>query len=75
MMTIEQAKIIVAYADNDMSLCKTAKEFYYSICAIDNRLKKIAIETGIDPKTFHGLVKLYRRAKRLLHQEQKERRD
>lgn len=69
-MTTEQAKLIVAYADNDMNESTTAKRLYYSVFAIDYKLREIAIETGISPKTFHGLVKLYRRAKRLLKEDQ-----
>lgn len=38
---------------------KVAERMCLSESAIQHRLRKIAVKTGVDPRTFFGLARLY----------------
>ena len=63
MLNDKQRAIILAFADNDMSLTKTASAVFYSVANIQHYLRKIAQLTGLDPKRFYDLVVLVKRVK------------
>ena len=63
MLNEKQRAIILAFADNDMSLTKTASAVFYSAANIQHYLRKIAQLTGLDPKRFYDLVVLVKRVK------------
>lgn len=57
-MTIQQAEIIIAYADNSMSRTATAKSLFHAKSTIDYQMQKIRENTGKDPKNFYDLCDL-----------------
>ena len=50
--------IILAYADCNMNQKKVTQRVYMSYNGIHYRLKKIKVETGLDPQKFYDLIKL-----------------
>lgn len=63
MLNEKQRAVVMAFADNDMSLTKTASAVYYSAANIAQYLRRIAMLTGLDPKRFYDLVELVRKIK------------
>lgn len=63
MLNEKQRAVVIAFADNDMSLTKTASAVFYSAANIQHYLRKIAQLTGLDPKKFYDLVELVRKIK------------
>lgn len=54
----EMYKILLAFADNDMSVNAITKKVYLTNTAIYNRFKKIEEKTGLNPLRFWDLVQL-----------------
>ena len=48
----------MSYAMNDMKIERVKREFYYARSTIDYYLAKINKITGINPRTFYGLMEL-----------------
>ena len=63
MLNDKQRAIVLAFAENDMSLQKTEDTVYYSAANIAHYLRRIAMLTGLDPKRFYDLVELVRKIK------------
>lgn len=61
-MTETEKKTILAFAENDMNITKTAKRTYMSIGGIRGRLYKIAEKYKYDPYIFYDLIELVRMA-------------
>lgn len=59
-MTIKQRKLIATLADCDMRPAKTAQVLGCHLNTVYNRMDKIQKQTGLDPRCFHDLCKLYR---------------
>lgn len=57
-MIKEQAKIIIAYAKNDMDAKATSKELFMSDMTVHYRLKQIHEQMGWNPKKFFDLCYL-----------------
>ncbi len=58
MMTPFQAKLILAYAENDMRVKDTGKQLYMSSPSICYNLDKIQKEMGWNPRKFYDLCYL-----------------
>jgi sugar diacid utilization regulator len=54
----QEKAILMSYAINDMKIERVRREFYYARSTIDYYLAKIYKITGIDPRTFYGLMEL-----------------
>lgn len=52
--------LIKAYAENDMDMCKTGRQYYMHYNSIRYRFQKIKRETGLEPRRFYDLVALLR---------------
>lgn len=57
-MTNKEKKIVLAYADNDMLMSKTAESLFYHPNTIRYYLNKIKRKYGLDPCRFYDLVAL-----------------
>ena len=57
-MTKFQAELILAYAENDMSVKDTGKQLYMSSASICYNLDKIQKEMGWNPRKFYDLCYL-----------------
>ena len=57
-MTRQQAKIILAYAENDMELKSTGKQLYMTDASIAYHLKQINEKMGWNPRKFYDLCYL-----------------
>ena len=57
-MTLRQAKIIFAYAENDMNTAATAKQLYYHKRTVSYHLLKIQKQMGWNPRKFYDLCYL-----------------
>ena len=57
-MTEEQAKIILAYADNDMVIKRAGEQVCLHPTGVNYHLKKIRKQTGWDPFKFYDLCYL-----------------
>ena len=57
-MTYKQAKIILAFAENNMRTKDTAEHLYFAEGTVHYHLRNIATETGRDPKKFYDLCYL-----------------
>ena len=53
-----QAKIILAFAENDMKIRPTAKQLYMSDCNVSYHLKKVRMQMGWNPFKFYDLCYL-----------------
>lgn len=56
-------EIILAFAENNMNVCETARKSVYHRNSIDYHLRNIKHKTGLDPKRFYDLVELVRQVK------------
>lgn len=65
-MTKHQAQLIVALADNDLNVCRTAEAVIYHRNTLNYHYQVIKKETGLDPHRFHDMCKLLRRARNVL---------
>lgn len=54
-MTYKQAKIVIAYAENDMDARATGYAVHLTDGSIAYHLRNVAKETGKDPKRFFDL--------------------
>ena len=57
-MTPFQAKLILAYAENDMSVKETGKKIFMSSASICYNLDKIQKQMGWNPRKFYDLCYL-----------------
>ena len=57
-MNKEQAKIILAFAENDMKISATAKQLYRSGDNVGYHLDKIREQMGWNPRKFYDLCYL-----------------
>lgn len=57
-MTREQAKIILAFAENDMKIRATGEQLYMHHANVIYHLKKIQKEMGWNPRKFYDLCYL-----------------
>ena len=57
---LDDADIIVlqAYSENGMGVTRTARNTHYDRRTISDRLTRIRLKVGIDPRDFYGLMKL-----------------
>ena len=60
------AEIIVAFADNDMNVKRTANAVYVCSGTVHYHAKKIRESTGLNPFKFYDLCKLLAVAKKIL---------
>lgn len=58
MLTNANKKIVLAFAENDMKVSKTARSTFYSKNTIDYHLKCVKQKTGLDPFKFYDLVEI-----------------
>lgn len=63
-MTPFEIAMVQAYAECDMSLERAAKQLYVHRNTIAYHFEKIRTKTGINPRTFNGLVELLSRIER-----------
>lgn len=61
-MTELQGEIIIAFAENDMSIRRTADAIQYAPQNIQYHLERIREKTGLNPRNLFDLVKLYEMA-------------
>lgn len=57
-LTQHQKDILIAFANNDMKIHRTAKQLHYARGTIEHHLNAIKKATDIDPRTFRGLMSL-----------------
>lgn len=57
-MNQRQAKLILAFAENNMEIKATAKQLYMSDCTVTYHLKKIREQIGWNPRKFYDLCYL-----------------
>lgn len=57
-ITVQNAKILLAFADNNMRVQSTARAVHYCPTNVEYHLVKIKRVTGLNPHKFHDLVKL-----------------
>ena len=57
-MTYKQAKVILAYAENDMNAFITSEKIYNTYRNITYHLDTITKQTGRDPRKFYDLCYL-----------------
>lgn len=57
-MTRQQAKIILAFAENDMEIKATAKQLYMSDGTVAYYLTRIREQMGWNPRKFYDLCYL-----------------
>lgn len=60
------AEIIIALADNDLSITKTSIALYVHSGTVRYHLKKVRESTGLNPLKFYDLCKLLPVAKKIL---------
>jgi sugar diacid utilization regulator len=65
-MTAEQAKIVLAFAKNDMQLRAAAEELYLTGATVAYHLDKIRTKTGRNPRKFFDLCFLVGAAEHIL---------
>ena len=53
-------EVILAFAANNMNICKTASKVYLHRNTVAYRLNKIKDETGLNPFKFYDLLQLLR---------------
>lgn len=63
MMSELQKRVVIAFAENDMRIDRTAAAMMYSRGTIQYYLDKIRRDTGLNPRCFFDLIKLYKIAK------------
>ena len=57
-MTRKQAKIVLTFADNDMSIKRTADSLYMNSNTVARNLDKIQKQCGWNPRRFYDLCYL-----------------
>lgn len=57
-MTKKQAKIILAFAENDMKIKPTCEQLYMSDTAVIYNLNRIRMQMGWNPRKFYDLCYL-----------------
>ena len=57
-LSLNNARILLAYADCDMEVRKTARTIHGSDTMVNYHLAKIRRVTGLNPKCFYDLIKL-----------------
>lgn len=68
-MTIIQAQLILAMADNDMNMAAVAKKFYFNRSSVLYQFDRIARATGKDPRVFRDLVDLIPMAEKVINEQ------
>lgn len=68
-MTKYEAVVIEALANSRLSGREAARRLNYHHNTIYYHVKNILKETGLDPRDFHDMVKLYPMAKEVLERE------
>ena len=63
MLTDLQRNAVIAFAEADMSASRAATATHYHLNTIKHHLAKVKEETGLDPRNFFDLQKLYAMAK------------
>ena len=58
-LTPLRCEILIAFIDSGMNAAAAGKSLYLTREAINYHLRKVKEKTGLDPKNFHDLVKLY----------------
>ncbi len=58
-----EKKLVTALADNDMNESEVAREFYMHRNTVIYHLEKLKQKTGIDPRSFYGLMELVQMAR------------
>jgi len=71
-MTEENARIILALADNDMVANRAGRKLYMHRNSIKWRMHKVEEETGLNALKFYDLCKLIPMAKEVLGESEKE---
>lgn len=57
-MNYKDVQAVLAFANNDMRLTSAAQDAKVDYRTLSLRLDNVYRKTGIDPKSFRGLVKL-----------------
>lgn len=65
-MTETQARAVVAMAKTSLNITKASRMMHYCDTGIYYHLCTIKKQTGLDPRNFFDLVKLYNRARKVL---------
>lgn len=66
MFTETDAKVIIEFANNNMNKTKTSEACFLCYTSIEYHLEMVHRKTGLNPRNFHDLVKLYLMAKQFL---------
>lgn len=72
-MTEQEAKVILALADSNMSRSAAAARLYLHRNTVEYHIAKIKNKTGLDAKRFYELYELTGRARETLKQLEKRR--
>lgn len=62
-MTDLQKQAVIAFAESNMRLSEAARALHYHHNSIDHHLRAVKNKTGLDPRNFFDLQKLYAMAK------------
>ena len=65
-MNKENARIILAMANNNMNVCEVARQLFMNRNTVIYRLNKVKIQTGLNARQFYDLIELVKIAKEVL---------
>lgn len=68
-MTTTQAKVIVAFAKNNMNVMATTRDMFVHSNSVYYYIYKTIEETGLDPRNFYNLCELLPMANAVLEEE------
>lgn len=57
-LTDDDIRVVLAYADNDMSVTETGRKLFLSRNTVKYHLESVGKKTGLSPLKFYDLVKL-----------------
>jgi carbohydrate diacid regulator len=63
-LTEDEVETLLAYAENDMTILRTAKEGFLHYNTVKYRLNRVKEKTGLDPHKFYDLMKLVQMAEK-----------
>lgn len=70
-LTVTDAEFILAMAENGLRVYRTAKTIPMSENAAGYHVRKIIMETGMDPRDFYDMIKLLPIARGILDERKK----
>lgn len=57
-LTDADVQVVIAFADNDMSITETGKKLFMYRTTVKYHLERVGAKTGLSPLKFYDLVEL-----------------